>query len=96
MLENYIYKRQFFNKMKSKKNKNSQNGSNSQEWKTADLRNWVKQDIKAAIALLDLIHSNEELFNLVCVAIEGWRANMIKKENAVPDPEKVAAQPVME
>lgn len=67
----------------------SKNGKNSQEWKTADLRNWVKQDIKAAIALLDLIHSNEELFNLVCAAIEGWRRSMIENEKNVPHPESV-------
>lgn len=69
---------------KSQKNGSANGVENEKEaneaWKTADLRNWIKQDLKAAIAVLDLIYSNPQLFEMVCVAIEGWREDMLKKE----------------
>lgn len=49
-------------------------------WENADLGAWVKQDLRAAIAMLDLLLTNKQLFNLLVEALNQWRSDLVKRE----------------
>jgi len=49
-------------------------------WKNADLTQWCKKDLTAAISFLMLVNDNPEILRLVVNALEEWRVKMIENE----------------
>lgn len=60
--------------------RDSQGGSNSQDWKTLDLSKVFAMDLTAAISLLSIIRDTPEVYDGVLGTIEKYRENMILKE----------------
>jgi len=50
------------------------------DWKKMDLKAACRNDIAAAISVLDLILNKPELFQAVVTALEQWRNQMIENE----------------
>lgn len=49
-------------------------------WKTIDLNKVIREDLQAAISVLDLILQKPELYDIIVKAVEDWRSNLLEQE----------------